>query len=291
MLGAIGALLFSPPLSPPAQAAATKQTQLRSASAAHGKPRAPVTRLTTLAAKPGQGSAGMLPPRGGKFAKGRALAGAGRFGGGLQCVPFARSESGIQVSGNAHQWWENAAGLYARGSRPEPGSVLSFQSNGAMRLGHVAVVRRVLSPRHIEIDHANWAGPGGRKGMVARNVAVVDVSEANDWTAVRVELGQTGTFGSIYPTDGFIYARAEQAGTAYAAATPPARVAPALELGPAPRDLRPSGESARVLASTAGTGQAGYASVTFAATFEEVAEAAPVKRPASRPAKRRAIRR
>ena len=127
-------------------------------------------------------------------------------GGGISCVPFARSDSGIAVAGNAWQWWDNAAGVYARGAVPEAGSVLTFRANGRMRLGHVAVVSRVINPREIEIDHANWWGPG-MHGGVARNIPVVDVSEANDWTAVRVGLGQSGEFGSVYPTYGFIYDR------------------------------------------------------------------------------------
>ena len=45
---------------------------------------------------------------------------------GLSCVPFARSESGIAVVGNAWQWWDNAAGMYARGSVPKSGGVLTF---------------------------------------------------------------------------------------------------------------------------------------------------------------------
>src|SRR5579871_5307840 len=126
--------------------------------------------------------------------------------GGISCVPFAREDSGITVAGNAWQWWENAAGVYARGNVPEPGSVLAFRANGRMHLGHVAVVARVVNPREVEIDHANWWGPG-MHGGVARNVPVVDVSEANDWSAVRVGLGGSGEFGSVYPTYGFIYNR------------------------------------------------------------------------------------
>ena len=91
---------------------------------------------------------------------------------------------------------------YARGRVPEPGSVLAFRANGRMRLGHVAVVTTVVNNREIEIDHANWAGRG-----VARSVPVVDVSENNDWTAVRVGMGRSDAFGSIYPTYGFIYDR------------------------------------------------------------------------------------
>ena len=52
-------------------------------------------------------------------------------GGGLQCVTFARSDSGIELTGNARDWWGNAEGVYQRGNRPEPGSVLNFRANGA----------------------------------------------------------------------------------------------------------------------------------------------------------------
>jgi hypothetical protein len=89
-----------------------------------------------------------------------------------------------------------------------------------MRMGHVAVVSRVLSARHVMVDHANWGGPGIRKGTVMHNISVVDVSPANDWTAVRVQVGyDAGTFGHVYPTYGFIYNRPDD-GVAYAAARP-----------------------------------------------------------------------
>ena len=153
--------------------------------------------------------------------------------GGLSCVPFARSDSGISVGGNAWQWWDNAAGVYARGSVPEAGSVLTFRSNGRMRLGHVAVVSRVINPREIQIDHANWWG-----GTVTRNIPVVDVSEANDWTAVRVGLSRSGEFGSVYPTYGFIYDRPDT-GKMVASSHAPA---PQADLNPAPSDLRPATE-------------------------------------------------
>jgi len=186
-------------------------------------------------------------------------------GGGLQCVPFARNASGIAVSGNAYQWWDHAAGVYERGNAPEAGSVLSFRANHAMRLGHVAVVTQVINARQVEIDHANWGGPGVRKGGVSRGVSVVDVSDNNDWTAVRVALGHNGEFGSIYPTNGFIYDRPDRGGSVMAAVQAPAA---APELNPAPRDLRPVTER-----------NAGYASATYVGGFEEVAEApAPVRR-------------
>jgi surface antigen len=128
--------------------------------------------------------------------------------GGISCVPFARQVTGIDVKGNAANWWDNAAGLYQRGSRPEPGSVLNFRATGHMYLGHVAVVSRVVSGREVEIDHANW--PGGGKGGISRGVKVIDVSDNNDWTAVRVALGGGGEYGSVYPTYGFIYDRPDR---------------------------------------------------------------------------------
>ncbi|HET7882334.1 MAG TPA: CHAP domain-containing protein [Acetobacteraceae bacterium] len=157
--------------------------------------------------------------------------------GGISCVPFARNASGIAVPGNAWEWWDNAAGVYERGSVPEQGSVLTFRSNGRMHLGHVAVVSRVINPREVEVEHANWWG-GGMRGGVARNISVVDVSEANDWSAVRVEVGASGQFGSVYPTYGFIYDRPDSGKLVATAAAP----APQADLNPAPSDLRPAAE-------------------------------------------------
>lgn len=157
--------------------------------------------------------------------------------GGISCVPFARSDSGIDLTGNAWQWWGHAAGVYARGSVPEPGSVLAFRSNPHMRLGHVAVVSQIINRREIEIDQANWWSVGMRGG-VSRDVPVVDVSEANDWTAVRVGLGYSEKYGAVYPTYGFIYDRPDT-GMVRADFTAPA---PEPALNPAPRDLRPAVE-------------------------------------------------
>jgi surface antigen len=148
---------------------------------------------------------------------------------GISCVPYARAATGITVAGNAWQWWDNSAGTYQHGDVPEPGGVLAFRANGRMRLGHVAVVAKVVNSREIEIDQANWAGGG-----ITRGVPVVDVSENNDWTAVRVGLGRSDSFGSIYPTYGFIYDRPDT-GAVLTAITAPA-VQPALNEAPA--DLR-----------------------------------------------------
>lgn len=153
---------------------------------------------------------------------------------GISCVPYARNVSGIELNGNAWQWWDNAEGLYARGRVPEAGSILAFRSNGRMRLGHVAVVSRVVNAREIIVDHANW----GTGGAVAHSVPVVDVSEANNWTAVRVGLGRSSDFGSVYPTYGFIYDRPDT-GVLVAQNSAPA---PKPALNPIPSDLRPAAE-------------------------------------------------
>ncbi|MBC2665976.1 CHAP domain-containing protein [Novosphingobium flavum] len=123
----------------------------------------------------------------------------------LQCVAFARSNSEIQLTGNARDWWGNAEGAYARGETPRPGAVLAFRATRAMPMGHVAVVSKVVDERHVLLNHANWSRPG----MVERGVMAVDVSEAGDWSEVRVWYGPTKSlgmrnspaFGFIYPTD------------------------------------------------------------------------------------------
>lgn len=127
---------------------------------------------------------------------------------GISCVPYARMVTGMDVRGNGRDWWHNAAGRYARGSRPEVGSVLAFPGSGRMRMGHVAVVSRVVNARHIEIDHANWGGPGIRRGSVMQGVSVIDVSPDNSWTEVRVQVGwDRDNHGRSYPTYGFIHNR------------------------------------------------------------------------------------
>ena len=167
---------------------------------------------------------------------------ASRYGSPLQCVPFARENSGIELTGNAGTWWNSATGLYERGARPEVGSILNFRATSQMRLGHVAVVTNVISSRHIEIDHANWGAPG----KISRDIDVVDVSQDNDWTAVRVALGHMDEYGSVYPTFGFIYDRPD---TGTMIANNGAMPAPTLNA--APSDLRSAQE--RIDMATAAT--------------------------------------
>ncbi len=117
----------------------------------------------------------------------------------LWCVPYAREVSRIELHGDAFLWWAEAAGRYARGWRPELGSLLAFRSIPRMPLGHLAVVVKIISSREILVSQANWV-----PDTVTRNVPVIDVSPENNWTEVRQSVGG-GRFGMIYPTYGFIY--------------------------------------------------------------------------------------
>ena len=64
--------------------------------------------------------------------------------GGPQCAPYARSLTGLALSGDAAAWWRQSDGRYPHADRPAPGAVLVFRPTPAMRDGHVAVVRRLV---------------------------------------------------------------------------------------------------------------------------------------------------
>ncbi|MCW1383883.1 CHAP domain-containing protein [Novosphingobium sp. KCTC 2891] len=126
--------------------------------------------------------------------------------GGLECVPYARQVSGIAIYGDALTWWGQAEGRYARGTRPRAGAVMSFAPHGAMRLGHVAAVSRVIDRRTVLLRHANWSPIDGRRGQIENDVRAVDVSPANDWSEVRVWYAPLGDLGTTHwPVNGFIY--------------------------------------------------------------------------------------
>ena len=124
----------------------------------------------------------------------------------VECVPYARQASGIQLFGDAHTWWDQADGQYARGHVPMPGAVMSFRPHGAMRLGHVAMVSKVIDTRTVLLRHSNWSPIDGRRGQAELDVRAVDVSEANDWSEVRVWYAPIGDLGTTrWPVNGFIY--------------------------------------------------------------------------------------
>jgi hypothetical protein len=120
----------------------------------------------------------------------------------LQCAPYARVESGIDIHGNAGTWWGQAAGHYRRGAEPQVGAVLAFQPTRAMPIGHVAVVAEVIDSRHILLNHANWSG----HGRIERGALAEDTSPNGDWSVVRVWYAPQHSLGlRTNPTFGFIY--------------------------------------------------------------------------------------
>jgi len=139
----------------------------------------------------------------------RNSGGAGAFETYLQCVPYARQVSGIRIFGDAHTWWDQADGQYARGHLPRVGAVMAFSPHGNMRLGHVAAVSRIIDSRTVLLRHANWSEIDGRRGQIEDNVRAIDVSPDNDWSEVRVWYAPIAGLGTTrWPVRGFIYNKA-----------------------------------------------------------------------------------
>ena len=139
-----------------------------------------------------------------------------------ECVPFARQASGIQIYGDAWSWWDQANGKYKRGDIPEEGSVIVFRKSSKLRLGHVAVISRVVTQRVVMVTHANWSRQNGVRGRAEQDVTLTDVSPRNDWSQVKVWFRDNGGLGSsVYPVYGFIYGTpVRDAPNALAAARP-----------------------------------------------------------------------
>jgi surface antigen len=118
----------------------------------------------------------------------------------LTCVPYARAVSGIALSGDAWQWWGEAAGRYPRGHTPQIGAVLVFAPHGSMTAGHLAVVTGLVGSRRIDVTQSNWL-----PYRIEHDQPVIDVSAANDWSQVRVWYEPAQAMGrTVYPTYGFI---------------------------------------------------------------------------------------
>ena len=141
-------------------------------------------------------AASLLPGCG----SGPRVAGSAGASSSLECAPFARQVTGVQLYGDAYSWWDQAAGRYSRGTEPASGSVLVFRRGGRLESGHVSVVDRVVSAREITVTQSNWV-----HRRITRSEPVLDVSASNDWSAVRVWWAPIGAVGStVYPTYGFI---------------------------------------------------------------------------------------
>ena len=119
----------------------------------------------------------------------------------LFCVEYARAVSGLKIFGDAKYWWGRAKNLYARASHPLEEAVMVFSGSARLRRGHLAVVSKIVSPREIRVEQANWMN----KGEIDHNTPVLDVSKNNDWSRVRVWDVPSKQFGArVYAISGFI---------------------------------------------------------------------------------------
>ncbi|QDH14343.1 CHAP domain-containing protein [Formicincola oecophyllae] len=123
----------------------------------------------------------------------------GGYANNMQCAPYVRARTGVDLHGAAASWWWQARGRYQRTNRPVPGSILVLRSSPSMPYGHVALVRSVEG-RTLYIDHAHW-----EPGRIDINVPVADVSPHHDWSRVRVWWAPSGRMGRrSNPVAGFI---------------------------------------------------------------------------------------
>lgn len=122
-----------------------------------------------------------------------------------QCVPYARHVSGIPIRGDAHTWWTQAKGQYTRSSKPKVGSVMVLSKTKRLKYGHLAVVKRVIDSRNIEVQHANWGGDYETRIIAYTRMPVVDTSEDNDWSSARFWNYPSASYGRVYKVSGFIY--------------------------------------------------------------------------------------
>jgi surface antigen len=119
----------------------------------------------------------------------------------LQCVPYARARTGVNIFGDAYTWWDRSSGKYEHREKPQKNAVMMLTGYAGPNRAHLAVVSSIVSSREIRIDHANWFNDGA----VYRDDPVRDVSPDNDWTMVRVYNIRSQSWGTrTYLVRGFI---------------------------------------------------------------------------------------
>ncbi len=123
----------------------------------------------------------------------------------LQCVPYAREVSGIDITGDAWSWWDGSLGKYERGHQPRFMSVLVLSRTQRLKLGHVAVVVDIVNPREIRVTHANFGWDSASRHIIYDSMPAIDVSAANDWSLVRFWNYEAKTWGIVYQASGFVY--------------------------------------------------------------------------------------
>lgn len=124
----------------------------------------------------------------------------------VQCVPYAREASGVEIYGDAHTWWNQAQKKgYQSGVTPKTGAVLVLKKSSKLSRGHVAVVKRVVNAREIEVTHSNWGDDGRSRKIIYQAMRVQDLSKNNDWSVLRFWNPEIKGYGLPYPAYGFIY--------------------------------------------------------------------------------------
>ncbi|MGY9019442.1 MAG: CHAP domain-containing protein [Alphaproteobacteria bacterium] len=98
----------------------------------------------------------------------------------LECVLYACAQTKVNLRGNTWTWWRGKKNRYGRSRTPQIGAVLVLK-RGGKRLGHLAVVKRMVGPREIIADRSNWLN----RGRIHLAAPISDVSRKNDWSAVR----------------------------------------------------------------------------------------------------------
>lgn len=129
----------------------------------------------------------------------------------VQCVTYAREVSGIPIFGDAHTWWRQAGNAgYRRGHTPRPGAVMVLSKTRKLQYGHLAVVKKVLNEREVEVTHSNWGDNHDRRCVIYNAMRVQDLSSEGDWSRVRFWNYEINGWGLPYAVDGFIYPKAKK---------------------------------------------------------------------------------
>jgi surface antigen len=123
----------------------------------------------------------------------------------VSCVPYARDVSGIQIYGDAYTWWNKAYPRYTYGSMPQLGAVLVLEKTNRLRYGHLAVVKKIINQRQIDVTHSNWGSDREHRRIIYESMRAEDISPNNSWTSVRFWNKDANVFGFPYAAKGFIY--------------------------------------------------------------------------------------
>jgi len=128
--------------------------------------------------------------------------------------PSRARQAWCPIRGNANMVGQSQRSLRAR-HKTRCRRVMAFKRPPAgTRMGHVRLVSEVVSPREIKVDTPTLgSATRSRLAMTSKTCR-----PANDWSDVRLE-SQAGSFGSVYPINGFIL-------------TPNTKKGPSNEMGP-----------------------------------------------------------